>query len=75
MIGYAFTGSFCTLSSSLEKMREFAEAGYEILFEGVEDEEDIQACEKINVDYYQGYAFAKPDSLNVLKEFLKKLDE
>ena len=30
MIGYAFTGSFCTLSSSLEEMRKFAEAGYEI---------------------------------------------
>ena len=30
MLGYAFTGSFCTLSRSLEAMRSLAIAGYEL---------------------------------------------
>jgi EAL domain-containing protein (putative c-di-GMP-specific phosphodiesterase class I) len=50
----------------------FVESGYQILFEGVESEEDLALCEELGAHYYQGYHFAKPADLNVLKTFLVK---
>ena len=50
----------------------FIESGYQILFEGVETEEDLALCEELGAHYYQGFYFARPAPLEELKTYLTK---
>jgi EAL domain-containing protein (putative c-di-GMP-specific phosphodiesterase class I) len=49
----------------------FRRAGYEVLFEGVETEEDELRCQHLNASYLQGYKYAKPMELDSLVDFLQ----
>ena len=49
----------------------FRKAGYEVLFEGVETEEDELRCQHLNASYLQGYKYAKPMELDSLIDFLQ----
>ncbi len=50
----------------------FKKAEYQILFEGVEDENDELRCINMNAQYLQGYKYSKPIPIEQLKEFLDK---
>ena len=50
----------------------FKKADYQILFEGVEDEQDEKQCIDMNAQYLQGYKYSKPVPIEQLKEFLEK---
>ena len=50
----------------------FKKADYQILFEGVEDEQDEMQCINMNAQYLQGYKYSKPIPIEQLREFLKK---
>ena len=67
--------SSAVFSTVRTNVQTFLDAGYNVLFEGVEDEADISACQAMNIDYYQGYAYAKPSELDKLKTFFKKAEQ
>lgn len=67
--------SSAVFSTVQTNVQTFLDAGYNVLFEGVEDEADISACQAMNIDYYQGYAYAKPSELDKLKTFFKKAEQ
>lgn len=50
----------------------FEELNYEILFEGVEDEEHEALCKTSHADYLQGYKYSKPIPIAQITEFLAK---
>ena len=50
----------------------FKKADYQILFEGVEDEQDEEQCINMNAQYLQGYKYSKPIPIEQLSEFLEK---
>ena len=50
----------------------FKKAEYQILFEGVEDENDEKQCINMNAQYLQGYKYSKPIPMEQLEEFLEK---
>ena len=50
----------------------FKKADYQILFEGVEDENDEKQCKDMNAKYLQGYRYSRPIPIERLKEFLVK---
>lgn len=50
----------------------FKKAEYQILFEGVEDENDESQCINMNAEYLQGYKYSKPIPIEQLKDFLEK---
>lgn len=50
----------------------FKKADYQILFEGVEDEQDEKQCINMNAQYLQGYKYSKPIPMEQLNEFLEK---
>lgn len=58
-------GSFCDI---------FKNAKYQVLFEGVEDENDEKRCIDMNALYLQGYKYSKPVPIENLKQFLIKSD-
>jgi EAL domain-containing protein (putative c-di-GMP-specific phosphodiesterase class I) len=62
-----------TLAIIHSNIQTFVEAGYQILFEGIETEEDLAICEKLQVSYFQGFYFARPGELTELKKHLMKL--
>jgi EAL domain-containing protein (putative c-di-GMP-specific phosphodiesterase class I) len=62
---------FSTVKTNVET---FLEAGYNILFEGVEDEVDIASCKQMNADFLQGYAYSKPVELEAVKTFFNKAE-
>ena len=37
-----------------------SKAGYKILFEGVETEEDLEKCKQMEASYLQGFHYSKP---------------
>lgn len=50
----------------------FKRSNYQILFEGVEDEDDAHLCIKMNALYLQGYHYSKPIPIEKLSGFLEK---
>ena len=48
----------------------FKRLGYDILFEGIEDETDEEMCRKMKADYLQGYKYSKPIPIEELNRFL-----
>lgn len=50
----------------------FSNAGYSILFEGVENEEDESRCVEMNATYLQGYKYEKPIPIEDLREYFRK---
>ncbi len=50
----------------------FKKADYQILFEGVEDENDEMQCINMDALYLQGYKYSKPIPMVQLTEFLSK---
>lgn len=51
----------------------FKKADYQILFEGVEDENDENQCIDMDAMYLQGYKYSKPIPIEQLEEFLEKV--
>ena len=64
-----------TLEIIQSNIRTFLEAGYEILFEGVETEEDLETCKQLQSHYFQGFHFSRPIELLELKTYLQKLND
>lgn len=50
----------------------FKKSNYQILFEGVEDEQDENYCKEMNAQYLQGYKYSKPIPMENLVQFLKQ---
>ena len=50
----------------------FADMGYSILFEGVEDEADETRCRGMSATYLQGYKYSRPVPIEKLTEFFPK---
>lgn len=50
----------------------FKQSNYQILFEGVEDEQDEMYCKEMNALYLQGFKYSKPIPIEQLPEFLTK---
>ena len=48
----------------------FSNAGYKLLFEGIEDHADEIRCQSIYANYLQGYKYSKPIEIHQLKNFL-----
>lgn len=48
----------------------FKESGYQILFEGVEEDSDEELCLEMNALYLQGYKYSRPVPIAYLKDFL-----
>ena len=55
-------------------VKTFSNAGYSILFEGIEDDQDVETCKKMQVDFYQGFKFAKPSDVSILYDFFQKAE-
>lgn len=51
----------------------FKKADYQILFEGVEDENDENQCIDMDAMYLQGYKYSKPIPIEQLESFLEKV--
>ena len=51
----------------------FKRSNYQILFEGIENEQDETQCKEMNALYLQGYKYSKPIPLEELTQFLKKV--
>ncbi len=52
----------------------FKESGYQILFEGVEEDSDEELCLEMNALYLQGYKYSRPVPIAYLKDFLPVKD-
>lgn len=50
----------------------FTRANYQVLFEGVETEDDEQRCENMNARYLQGFKYSEPVPMMQLRRFLSK---
>lgn len=50
----------------------FKDIGYNILFEGVEDNDDEVVCSNLGFDYLQGYKYSKPVAIEEIVHFLEK---
>lgn len=50
----------------------FKRANYQILFEGVESENDEMQCKDMNAQYLQGFRYSRPIPIEQLREFLEK---
>ena len=57
------------LQNGVNLMRDI---GCEVLVEGVETERQVNMLHALNVDYYQGYYFAKPMPKDVFVSFLEE---
>ena len=49
----------------------FKKSGYQILFEGVEDDNDERICLEMNALFLQGYKYSKPVPIERLRDFLR----
>lgn len=54
------------LAATLKKL------GYQILFEGIEDEEAENACISMQADFLQGYKYSKPIPISEIRKFFIK---
>lgn len=50
----------------------FKQSNYQILFEGVEDDQDENQCLEMNASFLQGFKYSKPIPIECLEEFLEK---
>lgn len=50
----------------------FRKAGYQVLFEGVESDEDEQICREMEIIYLQGFKCSRPIPMEKLSNFLVK---
>lgn len=50
----------------------FKQSNYQILFEGIENEEDERYCKQMNALYLQGFKYSHPIPIEQLTEFLTK---
>lgn len=50
----------------------FKDTGFSVLFEGVEDEEDVERCRNMFASYLQGYRYSKPIPIEQVEAFLQK---
>lgn len=50
----------------------FKDTGFSVLFEGVEDEEDVRRCRNMFASYLQGYKYSKPIPIEEVEAFLQK---
>jgi EAL domain-containing protein (putative c-di-GMP-specific phosphodiesterase class I) len=72
-----FDRSMVVASSSDEKAGQlleslaavFAEMGYAVLFEGVENESDEKRCRNMSATYLQGYKYSRPVPIERLNQF------
>lgn len=48
----------------------FSQAGYKILFEGIETEDDVRRCGNMDTTYLQGFKYSKPIEIELLPKFL-----
>lgn len=53
----------------------FDNSQYQILFEGVEDENDETRCKEMKDLYLQGYKYSKPIPMEQLENFLEKCEK
>ena len=51
----------------------FKQLGYNILFEGIENNRQEEMCIEINTGYLQGYKYSKPIDIKNLKNFLSRV--
>lgn len=49
----------------------FIKSGYQVLFEGIEDENDEARCKGMKAEYLQGYKYSKPVPIEGLIRFLE----
>lgn len=50
----------------------FKDTGFSVLFEGVEDEDDVRRCRSMFASYLQGYKYSKPIPIEEVEAFLQK---
>ena len=50
----------------------FKKSHYQVLFEGIEDEEDEQRCQEMQANYLQGFKYSKPIPIEQLEDFVPK---
>ncbi|MBQ6401894.1 MAG: EAL domain-containing protein [Firmicutes bacterium] len=50
----------------------FREMDYSVLYEGVENDVDVERCQEMSASYLQGYRYSRPVPIMRLREFLKK---
>lgn len=50
----------------------FKSSGYQILFEGIEDETDEDRCKNMNARYLQGYKYSRPIPIEALRNFFSQ---
>ena len=50
----------------------FADMGYSILFEGVEDESDEIRCRHMSASYLQGFKYSRPVPIEQMRDFFPK---
>jgi len=62
------SGNHKTIVDNLSKT--FSSLNYNVLFEGVENEDDEKMCENMSAKLLQGYKYSKPIELEYLKDFL-----
>ncbi len=50
----------------------FADLGYSVLYEGIENEDDEKRCTAMYASYLQGYKYSKPIPIEQLTEFFER---
>ena len=58
------------MMSSMAKM--FSGMNYILLYEGVENDLDVERCAKMHAEYLQGYHYSKPVPIEKLSDFFEK---
>lgn len=53
----------------------FKHSDYQILFEGIEDDNDEARCKDMNAKYLQGYKYSKPIPIEALRNFLPQTNK
>ena len=48
----------------------FARKGCQVLFEGIETNEDEERCKMMNASYVQGYKYSKPVPIDEIERFV-----
>lgn len=54
-------------------IQQLKEVGFDVIAEGVENEEELAWIQSLNVDKYQGYYYAKPQDIHETINFIKEL--
>ncbi len=54
--------------------RMFTDMGYDVLYEGIKNEEDENRCTKMCGKFLQGYKYSKPIPIEQLREYFEKIN-